>query len=235
LQVDDRPELIEDAPEAPQDEQMRFDIEGDAKALCAEIEALLFVCSEALSIKHIAKLCKVDEKNVAAALQHITEQYADRGVVVREIAGGYRFATSSRVREVVEAYMLPPKTHLSAPALETLAIVAYMQPVTKSEIEAVRGVSADSVVTTLLERQFLTEAGRKDVVGRPILYKTTPEFLESFGLRSLTELPALPADVPLQMPLVIAEVEKNEEPADLQPESADTENDTSDASREQDG
>ena len=232
MQVDERPELIEETPEGEHDDQMRFAIEEDAKTLFTEIEALLFVCSEALSIKQIAKLCKVDEKNVAAALQHITEQYAERGIVVREIAGGYRFATSSRVREVVEAYMLPPKTHLSAPALETLAIVAYMQPVTKSEIEAVRGVSADSVVTTLLERQFLAEAGRKEVVGRPILYRTTPEFLEAFGLRSLTELPALPAEVPLQMPLVIAEGEKSAEGAKAQAASADTENQTSDADTE---
>lgn len=225
MQVDERPET-DDRPEGASEEQMRFAIDADAKTLCAEIEGLLFVCSEALSIKQLAKLCRADEKNVAAALQHITEEYADRGIVVREVAGGYRFATSSRVRDVVEAYLLPPKTHLSAPALETLAIVAYMQPVTKSEIEAVRGVSADSVVATLLERQFLAEAGRKDVVGRPILYETTPEFLEAFGLRSLSELPALPAEVPLQMPLVIAEIEKSEEPSEP---AADTETEPNDA------
>ena len=85
--------------------------------------------------------------------------------------------------------MLPPRTNLSTPALETLAIVAYLQPVTKSEIESIRGVASDSVVSTLLDRVFIAEAGRKDVVGRPLLYKTTPEFLESFGLRSLDDLP----------------------------------------------
>jgi segregation and condensation protein B len=92
-------------------------------------------------------------------------------------------------RDVVEAYLLPPRTTLSTPALEALAIVAHMQPVTRGEIEAVRGVNSDSVVNTLLDRTFIAEAGRKDVVGRPMQYRTTPFFLESFGLGSLEDLP----------------------------------------------
>lgn len=155
------------------------------------IEALLFVASEALSIPQLAKLLRAEEAEVAAALQHIEAEYGDRGIVVREVAGGYRFATSPLARDVVEAYLLPPKTNLSTPALEALAIVAHLQPVTRSEIEAIRGVNSDSVVSTLLDRGFVAEAGRKDVVGRPMQYKTTPLFLESFGLRSLDDLPAL--------------------------------------------
>jgi len=204
VQVDDRVEDAQETIDEP-DEQMHLEIAADEKTLRTKIEALLFVCSEALSIKQLAKLCGGDEKAIASQLQHLAEEYAERGIVVREVAGGYRFATAPRARDVVEAYLLPPKTHLSRPALETLAIVAYMQPVTKSEIEAIRGVSADSVLATLLERQFLTEAGRKDVVGRPILYKTTAEFLEAFGLRSIDDLPALPEQMPLQMPLAAAE------------------------------
>jgi len=107
------------------------------------------------------------------------------------VAGGYRFATSPLARDVVEAYLLPPKTTLSAPALEALAIAAHLQPVTRSEIESIRGVNSDSVVSTLLDRGLIAEAGRKDVVGRPMQYKTTPFFLESFGLRSLDDLPEL--------------------------------------------
>jgi segregation and condensation protein B len=107
---------------------------------------------------------------------------------------------------VVEAYLLPPKTNLSPAALETLAIAAYLQPVTKGEIEGIRGVSADSVISTLLDRRFLAESGRKDVPGRPIVYKTTDEFLEAFGLRSLEELPPVDVDagVPVELALPIA-------------------------------
>jgi segregation and condensation protein B len=166
------------------------------------LEALLFVASEALSIKQLAKLTGAEEADVTLALQKIDEEFAHRGVVLREIAGGYRFASSPAAREAVEAYLMPPKTNLSAAALETLAIAAYMQPVTKGDIEGIRGVSADSVIATLVDRRFLIESGRKDVPGRPILYKTTPEFLEVFGLRSLEELP--PIDVDAAAPIELA-------------------------------
>jgi segregation and condensation protein B len=155
------------------------------------VEALLFVASEALSIQELAKLLRAEEHEIAAVLQRVEADYADRGIVLREIAGGYRFATSPLARDAVEAYLLPPKTNLSTPALEALAIVAHLQPVTRSEIEAIRGVNSDSVVSTLVDRGLIAEAGRKDVVGRPMLYTTTPFFLESFGLRSLDDLPAL--------------------------------------------
>jgi len=166
------------------------------------IEALLFVASEALSIKELAKLTGAEQSEVTVALQKIDEEFAHRGVVLREIAGGYRFASSPDAREAVEAYLLPPKTNLSPAALETLAIVAYTQPTTKGEIEEIRGVSADSVIATLVDRRFLTESGRRDSPGRPMLYKTTAEFLEAFGLRSLDELP--PMDVEATSPLELA-------------------------------
>jgi segregation and condensation protein B len=155
------------------------------------VEALLFVASEALSIPQLAKLLHSDEREIAMVLAHIEAEYGDRGIILREVAGGYRFATSPLVRDVVEAYLLPPKTTLSTPALEALAVVAHLQPVTRSEIESIRGVNSDSVVSTLLDRGLIAEAGRKDVVGRPMQYKTTPFFLESFGLRSLDDLPEL--------------------------------------------
>lgn len=159
--------------------------------LARPVEALLFVASEALSIQQLAKSLRAQEREIAAVLQQIEADYSERGIVLREVAGGYRFATSPLARDVVEAYLLPPKTTLSTPALEALAIVAHMQPVTRSEIEAIRGVNSDSVVSTLLDRELIAEAGRKDVVGRPMQYKTTPFFLESFGLRSLDDLPEL--------------------------------------------
>lgn len=181
-------------------------LEAAYERLRRPIEALLFVAGEALTIKQLAKLTHAEESHVAATLARLEEELADRGIVVREVAGGYRLATAPEAREVVEAYLLPAKTTLSAPALETLAIVAYQEPVTKSEIEAIRGVASDSVVSTLLDRGLIVDAGRKDVVGRPTLYKTTPEFLESFGLRSLNDLP--PAELepgqPLELELLTA-------------------------------
>ncbi len=155
------------------------------------LEALLFVASEALSIDALVKLTGAGHVEVAEALQHIAEAYVERGIVLREVAGGYRFATSPAARTVVEAYLMPAKTSLSPAAMETLAIVAYLQPATRAEIEAVRGVNVDSVVNTLVDRRFIVEAGRRDVAGRPMEYRTTPEFLESFGLRSLSELPVV--------------------------------------------
>lgn len=179
-------------------------IEEAVLRLQRPIEALLFVAAEPLSIKEIAKLVRASEVEVAATLAQVEAEYADRGIVLREVAGGYRFATSPLARDAVEAYLLPPKTNLSTPALEALAIVAHLQPVTKSEVEAIRGVNSDSVVSTLLDRNLIEEAGRKDVVGRPMQYRTTPFFLESFGLRSLDDLPELELDSgqPLELNLL---------------------------------
>ena len=206
----------------PQNEEAQA-MEAAVDLLQRPVEALLFVASESLTIKQIAKLTHANEMHVAGALARIEADYADRGIVLREIAGGYRFASAPAAREVVEAYLLPPKSNLSTPALETLAIVAYMQPVTKSEIEAIRGVASDSVVSTLLDRNLIAEAGRKDVVGRPMLYKSTPEFLESFGLRSLDDLPPmeLEAGQPLELDLltanIIANVPEAQQPEEPEP------------------
>ncbi len=184
------------------------ELEETVEAIARPIEALLFVASEPLTIKQIAKLTRATEVAVASALARITETYTDRGITVREVGGGYRFATTALAREAVEAYLLPPKTTLSTPALEALAIVAHMQPVTKGEIESIRGVNSDSVVSTLLDRQLIAEAGRKDVVGRPMTYKTTTTFLESFGLRSLDDLPQLELEPgqPLELDLLSATI-----------------------------
>jgi segregation and condensation protein B len=174
-------------------------------SLQRSLEALLFVSSESLSIEVLVKLTGAAHVEVAETLQTIAEEYAERGMVLREVAGGYRFATSPAAREAVEAYLLPARTNLSGPAMETLAIVAYLQPVTRAEIEAVRGVNVDSVVSTLVDRRFIAEAGRRDVPGRPMEYRTTPEFLESFGLRSLAELPPVDLEAEsIELPLPMA-------------------------------
>jgi segregation and condensation protein B len=188
-------------------------------ALQRSIEAVLFVASEALSIKALAKLTGAEEADVTLALQRIDEEFAERGLVLREVAGGYRFASSPAARAAVEAYLLPPKTNLSPAALESLAIVAYNEPVTKAQIEEIRGVSADSVIATLLDRRFIVESGRRESPGRPLLYKTTKDFLEAFGLNSLDDLPAVdldamqPREVELPMTQPLSETPPGETPA----------------------
>jgi segregation and condensation protein B len=193
-------------------------------SLQRSIEAVLFVANEALSIKTLAKLTGAEEADVTVALQRIDEEFAERGLVLREVAGGYRFASSPAARAAVEAYLLPPKTNLSPAALESLAIVAYNEPVTKAQIEEIRGVSADSVIATLLDRRFIVESGRRESPGRPLLYKTTTDFLEAFGLNSLDDLPAVDLDAmqprEIELPMTQALSEKSEEtPPDEAPET----------------
>jgi segregation and condensation protein B len=197
------------------------ELAASVDAVMRPIEALLFVAGEPLSIKMIAKITRCTEVVVAAALQRITEAYADRGVIVREVGEGYRFATAPLARDFVEAYLMPPKTSLSTPALEALAIVAHMQPVTKGEIESIRGVNSDSVVSTLMDRGLIEEEGRKDVVGRPIQYATTPLFLESFGLRSLEDLPQLELEPgqPLELDLMTSGLMQPSEAPDAEEDS----------------
>jgi segregation and condensation protein B len=212
----------DDAPNADrtEDAEDAAALEEAVLRLQRPVEALLFVAGEPLSIKQIAKLAKASEIEIASTLQQIAADFSDRGIVLREVAGGYRFASSPLARDAVEAYLLPPKTSLSTPALEALAIVAHMQPVTKSEIEAIRGVNSDSVVNTLLDRSLIAEAGRKDVVGRPMQYRTTPFFLESFGLRSLDDLPELELEPgqPLELNLLVPQ---QQEPQPPEPQQQD--------------
>ncbi|HXW50868.1 MAG TPA: SMC-Scp complex subunit ScpB [Candidatus Acidoferrales bacterium] len=160
------------------------------------VEAVLFVATEPVSLDQLCEATGEPSRRVLAALRELRESLEDRGIALREIGGGYRLHSHPDAREDVERYLLPPKTYMSPASLETLAIVAYLQPVTRAEIESIRGVNVDGVMGTLEERQLVRELGRKDVVGRPILYGTTSQFLEAFGLRSVDELPPLPEDAP---------------------------------------
>ena len=132
---------------------------------------------------------------IRAALEQLVAEYAasDRGMEIREIAGGYRMATKPEHHDLVRAFAkgLKPPIRLSLQALETLAVIAYKQPVTAPEISEIRGVDSSGVLSTLLDRKLITTAGRKAVIGRPILYKTTREFLLRFGLKDVSELPSM--------------------------------------------
>ena len=160
------------------------------------LEAYLFVATEPVEPAEIGRLLNVEPAAVEEALEDMANAYARRinsGLHVVRIAGGYQMATRPNMAEGVARLLAAPgqKSRLSKPALETLAIIAYQQPVTQAEIEAVRGVNADAVLKTLTERRLVQETGRKEVPGRPFLYGTTPDFLHYFGLHTLEDLPPL--------------------------------------------
>ena len=160
------------------------------------VEAILFVATEPVTLEQLCEATGAKAKDIQAALAELREETRARGLALREVGGGYRFFSNPAYRDQVERYLMPPKTYMSPASLETLAIVAYLQPVTRAEVESIRGVNVDGVMGTLEQRELIRELGRKEVVGRPILYGTTTAFLEAFGLRSLDELPPLPQDAP---------------------------------------
>jgi segregation and condensation protein B len=160
--------------------------------LLPALEALLFSSDQPLTPALLSESLESPPEAVEAALLELGEAYAARGagVELREIAGGWMLVTTPAQAEWVGRMLRGKrKMRLSRPALETMAIVAYKQPVTKTEIEAIRGVDSTAVLATLLERNLVTIRGRSKVVGRPLLYGTTPEFLDYFGLKDLSELP----------------------------------------------
>ncbi len=160
------------------------------------LEALLLASPEPLTIKRIAEVIGLDEKDAALLMADLQKDYEapHRGLAIRELAGGYVLTTRPEAAEYVERLLQPRSRGLSHAALETLAIIAYRQPITKAEIESVRGVKVDSALETLLERRLIADQGRKDAPGRPILYGTTPEFLRYFGLKELSDLPPVEID-----------------------------------------
>ena len=166
--------------------------DADLKAI---VEAVIYLTDEPLSADQIALGLKQPAANVGRVLDELVAEYnkPEHGVTVREVAGGYKMSTKPEHHEAIRSFVrnLKPPLKLSLPALETLALIAYKQPVTTPEIMEVRGVQGGGVIRTLLDRKLIAEAGRKQVVGKPILYKTTKEFLVQFGLKDLSELPSL--------------------------------------------
>jgi segregation and condensation protein B len=185
-------------------------------SLKPQLEAIIYAAEEPVTVEQMALVLKDSviaecaladsglegpsldaevKKRVRAALEELTADYASsgRGMEIRQVAGGYRMATKPEHHDVVRhfAKSLKPPVRLSLPALETLAVIAYKQPVTAPEISEIRGVDSSGVLATLLDRKLITTAGRKQVIGRPILYKTSKEFLLRFGLKDVGELPSL--------------------------------------------
>ncbi len=162
-------------------------------SLAGAVETLLFASAEPLTPADLARVLACDEELVAAALAELTQRLeaSGSGLQVVQIAGGFQFATRPEYHEFVRRMIAQSPPKLSRAALETAAIIAYRQPITQPEIEAVRGVASGSVIKTLLERDLIAEAGRRPTVGRPIMYVTTQSFLHYFGMKDLSELPPL--------------------------------------------
>jgi len=157
------------------------------------LESLLFISKKPLTPEELVPLIGVPETMILSALDELQVEYENKGIQIAKIAGGWHMVTRSENAEYVNKLLNSPiVTTLSPAALETLAVIAYKQPVTRLEIENIRGVASDGVVKTLLDKRIIKEVGRGDQVGRPILYGTTTEFLRHFGLKDLGDLPALP-------------------------------------------
>ncbi len=177
-------------------------------SLKTQLEAIIYAAETPISLDQIYSLVKesllaetpgIDpaeiKSRIRATLEELIADYsgAAHGIEIRQVAGGYRMSTKPEQHDVVRAFAksLKPPFRLSLPALETLAVVAYKQPVTVPEISEIRGVDSGGVIATLLDRKLITTAGRKAVIGRPILYKTSKEFLLRFGLKDINELPSM--------------------------------------------
>lgn len=166
------------------------------ETLKALIEAIIYVAPEPVSLEAILKTLEGEDRaRVKSKLEELTADYqqAQHGIQIREIAAGYKFFSKTEHHEVLRKFVksLKPPVRLSKPALETLAVIAYRQPVTLPEIDEIRGVDCGGVIHTLLEKKLVVTAGRKNVVGRPILYRTSRDFLVHFGLKDVGELPSL--------------------------------------------
>src|SRR5262249_46982391 len=161
----------------------------------AALEAIIYAADEPATIEQLAKALGEEKLAVQASLDELVASYAGevRGIEIRAVAGGYKMYTKPQQHDVVRRFIksLRPPLRLSMPALETLAVIAYKQPVTTPEISEIRGVNTSGVISTLLDKHLITTAERKEVIGRPILYRTSKEFLMRFGLSDLEELPSL--------------------------------------------
>lgn len=162
------------------------------KTMKSAIESMMFVWGEPLDIKSVAEIFNVDKKEIYDLCKELQEEYEQegRGIVIREVNKSFQFVTRKENIDYIERLCTPVKhKRLSQSALEVLAIVAYKQPVTKGEIEAIRGIKCDRVIEGLMKKDLVAQMGRSDAVGRPMLYGTTDQFLQEFGFETLKDLP----------------------------------------------
>jgi segregation and condensation protein B len=178
-------------------EQNTLAAEQEGLPLAAKVESLLFVASEPSPIERLATVLEASPEQIEEALTSLDQQYTSRGLRLQRKGKRVQLVTAPETADVVRQFLgLELTGKLSPAALETLAIVAYRQPVTRAQVEGIRGVNSDSVIRTLVNRGLVEEMGRLDQAGRPIIYGTTFDFLQQFGLSSLDQLPPLNASAP---------------------------------------
>jgi segregation and condensation protein B len=156
-----------------------------------QIEVLIFVSDRPVSLRSLFKVIKKEPKEIKRALLELKAEYESRGFILCEIAGGYQFRTNPIYASLVKQFLEKVPPRLSRASIETLAIIAYEQPITRAKIETIRGVDSLSILKTLLKKRLIKICGRKKAPGLPLLYGTSSKFLELFGLKSLKELPSL--------------------------------------------
>lgn len=163
----------------------------------SHVEAILFASGDPITVEKIAKILDIPNEHVEDIIFDLKEEFKKpiHGMTIRQVAGGYQLCTKLEVKDTINLLAQNREQKLSQATLETLAIVAFKQPITKQEIEFIRGVKTEKIINSLLEIKLIKEAGRKEAVGRPILYATTDEFLTAFGLNSLRDLPNLPEGI----------------------------------------
>ena len=191
----------------------------DREEVKSILESLLFVADGPLTVQRFAEVLDgVDKETIQTLLQELQSdlEAPSRGLQLVEVAGGYQLRTAKVNADWVKKFLGGRPARMGRATLETLAIIAYRQPITKAEIESIRGVDVDGVITTLLERNLIRAVARKDVAGRPFLYGTTAEFLQLFNLKDLTELPTLKETDEISLP----EISRDVIPLD-QPEEAE--------------
>ncbi len=198
------------------------------ETLKALIEAIIYVAPEPVTLDAIAQSVEGEERErVKAKLQELVEDFerAGHGIHIRQVAGGYKFSSKVEHHETLRKFVksLKPPIRLSKPALETLAVIAYRQPATLPEIEQIRGVDCGGVVHTLMEKKLVVTSGRKSVVGRPILYRTSRDFLVHFGLKDVSELPSLREFEEMARQALGSELPGPQEPVSSQPSAVSQE------------
>lgn len=157
-------------------------------------EALIFTADEPITVKTLAEVLKEDREIIQSAVEELAKEYAERasGLILRELAGGWQISTRAEYHEEIRSFLRSrPSAKLSLAALETLAVIAYRQPVTVPEILEIRGTQSTSAIKTLLDKKLIVAKGRKETVGKPMLYGTSKDFLMQFGLKDLSELPSI--------------------------------------------
>lgn len=188
---DDTGEKTNGDGEAALPERAPEDAAETHRYLKGVLEALIFVAEAPLTPKELARAAKIDRKRAMELIEELVAEYAPRGLQIQEVAGGYCFRSNPEFAGYVKTHLAQRPVRLSRAQLETLSIIAYRQPITRPEVDDIRGVDSGPVIKGLLERDLIKILGKKDEPGRPMLYGTTVQFLELFNMRSLTDLPTL--------------------------------------------